>query len=75
MNQEQFDAAVLGAVLKILGDYANIPIEVENSLVARGFIKGSNVNGLSGIDTVYVANVSGGTTTTPVTFNNGIRTA
>lgn len=57
-------------LLKILGDYSNIPLEIENALIARGFNK-QLITGVT--DTVYVAASSGASPTKAITFINGVR--
>jgi len=41
MNEEQIKTLIKQEVVKMLGDYTNIPLEIENAFLARGFIKNS----------------------------------
>lgn len=77
--------------MEILGDYSKLPLEIQKSLQARGFLFSTNVTagipevstggdvtmipGKPGATTYFVANVSGGETTTQVTVKDGIITA
>lgn len=89
MNEEQIRQIVQDEITKFLGDTRLIPIEVENALKSRGFLKGivtgiikatigqdvSAISPLAGNSTVYVATSSGGAVTTAITFQDGIRTS
>ena len=63
MNEEQIKTLIKQEVTKMLGDYTNIPLEVENAFLARGFTK----NGLGNITGIVKANGLGvPTAITPV---------
>lgn len=70
MTPEEIQNLIDKRIMEVLGDYSKIPLEVENALLARGFIK--DTTGITG--TVYVAASSGGAVTTAITFTNGRRT-
>lgn len=90
MNQEQVKALIREEIIKLLGDYSNIPLEVQRALQANGFVISSYSSGVakfnafgelgvtvpkSGTVDVFVASASGGAVTRELIFTNGILTS
>lgn len=58
---------------------SSIPLNIDRSLVGRGFVKGTSyfagITPLTGAKVYYVADSSGGAVTRKLTFTNGILTS
>lgn len=90
MTEDQIKQLVHEVILEILGNSSAIPLEIQRALMARGFvcgngpltgvITGNGTNPATAIassvnETLYAANTSNGTTTSPFTVKNGVITA